>query len=98
MVARLLRNRNKPVSPACYCFDVAGSDGRVAQAPAKSMYALLGPGPESTKGSLRCNAGEFPLFSGLLAMTLALCKKLIFCSSGKLGSSAPPGFANIAKH
>src|SRR2546428_4226823 len=41
MVARLLRNRNKPVSPACYRFDVAGSDGRVAQAPAESMYALV---------------------------------------------------------
>src|SRR5207244_12370131 len=41
MVARLLRNRNKPVSPACYCFDVAGSGGRVSQGPAKSMYALV---------------------------------------------------------
>src|SRR5947208_5382539 len=41
MVARLLRNRNKPVSPACYGFDVAGSDGRVAQGSAKSMYALV---------------------------------------------------------
>src|SRR3989441_10102762 len=41
MVARLLRNRNKPVSPACYGFDVAGSDGRVAQGSAKSMYAFV---------------------------------------------------------
>src|SRR5207244_12914091 len=41
MVARLLRNRNKPVSPACYCFDVTGSGGRVSQGPAKSMYALV---------------------------------------------------------
>src|SRR5437016_3686953 len=41
MVARLLRNRNKPVSPACYGFDVAGSGGRVSQGPAKSMYALV---------------------------------------------------------
>src|SRR5207245_1684137 len=41
MVARLLRNRNKPVSPACYCFDVTGSGGGVSQAPAKSMYALV---------------------------------------------------------
>src|SRR5207244_12710462 len=41
MVARLLRNRNKPVSPACYCFDVAGSGGRVSQGPAKSMDALV---------------------------------------------------------
>src|SRR5256712_2726156 len=41
MVARLLRNRNKPVSPACYGFDVAGSDSRVAQGPAQSMYALV---------------------------------------------------------
>src|SRR2546422_257964 len=41
MVARLLRNRNKPVSPACYGFDVAGSDRRIAQGPTKSMYALV---------------------------------------------------------
>src|SRR2546426_789345 len=41
MVARLLRNRNKPVSPACYGFDVTGSDSRVSQAPAQSMYALI---------------------------------------------------------
>src|SRR2546421_132238 len=41
MVARLLRNRNKPVSPACYCFDVTGSGGRVSQGPAKSIYALV---------------------------------------------------------
>src|SRR3989475_12933084 len=41
MVARLLRNRNKPVSPACYGFDVAGSDSRVSQGPAKRMYALV---------------------------------------------------------
>src|SRR5438105_15588231 len=38
---RLLRNRNKPVSPACYGFDVAGSGGRVSQGSAKSMYALV---------------------------------------------------------
>src|SRR5437868_14129271 len=41
MVARLLRNRDKPVSPACYGFDVTGSGGRVSQGPAKSMYALV---------------------------------------------------------
>src|SRR5437899_8143572 len=41
MVARLLRNRNKPVSTVCYCFDVTGSGGRVSQGPAKSMYALV---------------------------------------------------------
>src|SRR6266700_1864986 len=41
MVARLLRNRNKPVSPACYGFDVAGSGSRVSQGPAQSMYALV---------------------------------------------------------
>src|SRR5438552_11099091 len=41
MVARLLRNRNKPVSPACYCFDVTGNRGRVSQGHAKSMYALV---------------------------------------------------------
>src|SRR5438552_13364582 len=41
MVARLLRNRDKPVSPACYCFDVAGSEGRVSQGPAQSMYAVV---------------------------------------------------------
>src|SRR2546427_9044400 len=41
MVARLLRNRNNPVTPACYGFDVTRSDSRVAQAPAQSMYALV---------------------------------------------------------
>src|SRR6266567_8139865 len=48
--------------------------------------------------SVRCNASDFPFFSGLLAMTLACCKKSIFCSSVKLGSSAPAGVHNMAKH